>query len=198
MSRSRQNWRFSRNVKIDPCNTSPEVTLERAIIRGAGNNWANQIPTSSGLTHSSYDKRRCIDLVHRTGSDSYEFVELKISSDTPLYAGVEIFVYGILYLFSRTHRDALECTDSPSPMLGASQVHLRVLAPAAYYGGYDLRWLEALLNDSIAALANQLCGSSLEMDFAFEKFPNNFDWRPEGPGVLDQLAADAVANRRRL
>ncbi len=71
---SKKNWRFRRQTEFDENNTSPEVTLERRIVRSPDGKWANQVPTSSGLTGPNFDKARNIDLVHLLDNDRCEFI----------------------------------------------------------------------------------------------------------------------------
>jgi len=93
---SGENWRFCKAGKMDPNNPSPEVTFERDFIEVAGDDWANQVPTSSGLLGPAADGRRAIDLVERKGEGVFEFVELKIKidDDTPLRAALEVLDLG--------------------------------------------------------------------------------------------------------
>jgi hypothetical protein len=91
--RSHENWRWPRlQPQIAAHNTSPEVVLERAIAAACGRtgrtDWANQVPVASGLIVGAADRRRAIDLVHKRGERHFELIELKIASDTPLYAAL--------------------------------------------------------------------------------------------------------------
>lgn len=104
---SRGNWRFTKAGKITQRNPSPEVTFERDLVRLGGETWANQIPTASGLLGPHLDKRLAIDLVEKRGAGEFELIELKIDSDTPLFAAMEILEYATIYAFSRLHADAL-------------------------------------------------------------------------------------------
>ena len=110
--RSKENWRFEKKRGISKKNDSPEVGLERAIINiprelwSDALDWVNQVPTASGLVDPSADGSRRIDLVHKCGDKEYEFIELKVGSDTPLYAAMEILKYGVLYIFAREHEEA--------------------------------------------------------------------------------------------
>jgi hypothetical protein len=92
---STENWRwYDPKLRISPKNISPEVTLERAAVNGAAvqgrQDWSNQIPIASGLISGAKDRRRAIDLVHQRGPEAFDFLELKIGSDNPLYAAIEI------------------------------------------------------------------------------------------------------------
>lgn len=134
---SAENWRFSKQLGDSPDNKSPEVTHERAIARLTGVEWANQIPAASGLWNSTADKRRAVDLVHRREDGCFELIELKVESDTPLRAAVEVIQYGLLYALARAHYGERE--RASKELLQAKIVHLRVLAPSEYYVPYQLR-----------------------------------------------------------
>ncbi|MEP6967163.1 MAG: hypothetical protein ABI906_03705, partial [Pseudomonadota bacterium] len=83
---SKENWRFDKQLRIADHNPSREKTLEKSISRVGGEAWANQMPTASGLMTSTHDRQRNVDLVQRLTSDRFAFIELKVASDTPLYA----------------------------------------------------------------------------------------------------------------
>jgi hypothetical protein len=182
---SRQNWRFEkRDDPPSPRNKSREVLCERRIVSlqldewADAEKWVNQVPVASGLTGSNRDKRRCIDLVRRVKDGEYDFVELKIDSDTPLYAAMEVLVYGLLYIFWRYDARLSEFRVRPNgpEMLKASSIHLIVAAPANYYEKHlagtkgaqcDLASLAQRINAALFALLEKM-QPSLEMDFAFK------------------------------
>jgi hypothetical protein len=126
--------------------------------------WVNQVPTASGLVSPTNDRHRNIDLVHRLAPGRYEFIELKLGSDTPLTAVMELLQYWSLYLFARRNYRQL---GSRPEMLDADQVHLRVLAPQPYYNRYDLRWLEPEINAAVKGIGKN-CG--ILVDLAFQAF----------------------------
>ncbi|THJ17142.1 MAG: hypothetical protein CAF45_016665 [Nitrospira sp. CG24E] len=177
-SPSKQNWRWYPNPKIDPENDSPEVRLERAIVALPGNGWANQIPTASGLVNEHLDKTRNIDLVHWCKDGWYEFLELKVESNTPLFAAMEILQYGILYIFSRAYRVALGYRPHENPLLYGEGVHLKVLAPEDYYKDrgelYKLEWLEKKINDGLQVFLSEPKWG-FDMRFSFESFRDKED-----------------------
>jgi hypothetical protein len=122
--RSKQNWRWhSLQPQISRHNRSPEVVVERAIASAClelgRTDWANQIPVASGLVRGAGDGRRAIDLVRRYSAQHFELIELKIASDTPLYAAVEIITYCCLWLIARDDRPS-----RPSPLLDAKEIQL--------------------------------------------------------------------------
>lgn len=149
--RSRQNWRWMLQPQIGGTNRSPEVVLERAIASACAiagrTDWANQIPVAAGLIQGASDGRRAIDLAQRKDDGSYELIELKIASDTPLYATVELLGYASLWLLARK---ALPVT---KPALLASDcIRLRVLAPNAFYAPFELQTLERAVHDGVCSL----------------------------------------------
>ena len=163
-NRSRENWRWHRpQQQIAAYNTSAEVVLERAIARACASSgradWANQVPVASGLIPGAADGRRAIDLVHQCGERHFELIELKIASDTPLFAAVEVIGYGCIWLLARAHPPAVTTS-----ILEAEQIDLRVLAPPAYYARYDLTELEAVLDRGCSTLGLR---HGVRMSFAF-------------------------------
>lgn len=197
---SHRNWRVTRHPQFAQGNTSPEVTLERRIIQATDESWINQVPTSSGLTGPRKDTRH-IDLIHNLGDRAWEFIELKVNCNTPLFAALEIIQYGLLYLFCRHHQEALGF-DPSNLLLQAAQVHLKVLAPAQYYtcirptGRYQLQWLEDSLNEGLAQIIEGGTQASLNMDFQFEAFPIDFTW-PSPNAAYDPDAIRAALRDRR-
>lgn len=167
-SRSTENWRWTQNADIDSKNTSQEVVLERWIARTAGKEWANQVPVASGLTDTA-GGRRAIDLIHRCGNKRYEFIELKVNEGggTPLFAAMEILQYGILYMFSRENAQKLANEQADPGLFAAIEINLKVLAPAKYYEGYDLSWLEKCISDGLASYTAE-SGCGFTIDFTFE------------------------------
>lgn len=162
--RSQENWRWPRpQPQIAAQNTSREVVLERAIAaackRAGRTDWANQVPVASGLIAGTAEGRRAIDLVRQCSQRHFELIELKIASDTPLYAAVEIIGYGCIWLLARAYPPRLR-----SAILDADHVDLRVLAPAAYYTRYDLTALEAALDRGCRSLGRS---KGVTMTFAF-------------------------------
>ena len=198
---SKENWRVVRRPEFASQNTSPEVTLERSMIQVTDENWVNQVPTSSGLTGPRYDKARNLDLVHNMGHGVWEFIELKVESDTPLYAVMEILQYGLLFLFSRHHQQELRY-DTSKELLQAPHMHLKVLAPYPYYTCnhgdrlYQLQWLEESLNKGLQRFVEETTQPPLQMDFQFEAFPPDFTWPPAN-GATDPGAIRTAFRDRR-
>ncbi|MFT5328373.1 MAG: hypothetical protein ACI8P0_006286, partial [Planctomycetaceae bacterium] len=91
---SAKNWRFTRRPEFQDVGDQlpPEVALERTIIQVVDHeNWANQIPVDSGLLGR---RARYLDLAFRAGS-VFELIELKVASNTPLSAAIQVLLYGL-------------------------------------------------------------------------------------------------------
>ena len=197
---SAQNWRWFHPVgEIAQHNRSPEVTLERAIVRAAlarsREDWSNQVPIASGIGAGSGNRRRAIDLVRYTASGELELVELKIGSDNPLFAAIEILQYGFVWLLSRRDQKALGYLEKR--LLQASNVKLSVLAPSAYYSDLNLDWLAQGLSEGIRTLGES---AGVRMSFVFEEFSDDFSWPTNTEvDVLDALDGKIVrADRPKL
>jgi len=187
---SRENWRwFDPKYECSDHNRSAEVTLERNIVKAARSqnrmDWSNQVPVASGVIKGG-DRKRAIDLVHQRGPSAFDFVELKVESNNPLYAAVEILQYGFVWLLSRLSQDALGY--GGRPLIQASDVQLSVLAPQAYYRDLNLRWLSVGLSEGLQTLGERNGG--VRLSFAFEAFAHSFAWpvpRPDPATVLSAL-----------
>lgn len=184
--RSKQNWRWqSLQPQISMQNRSPEVVIERAIASAClelgRTDWANQIPVASGLVRGASDGRRAIDLVRRHSAQHFELIELKVASDTPLYAAVEILTYCCLWLIARSDRPS-----RPSPLLDAKELKLSVLAPAEYYARYSLDEVERSFDEGVAALG---LSHGMAMSFSFHILEGRirFDKIPDPQTLLDLL-----------
>ena len=191
-NRSQQNWRWCNiQPQIGAANRSPEVVLERAIaascLRAGRADWGNQVPVASGLILGASDRRRAIDLVHRRGERHFEFIELKIASDTPLYAAIEIIGYACIWLLARGDRPSRR-----SALLDAEQIDLRVLAPAAFYGRYELQALESSLHQSLGALGDS---HGVTLTFAFDVLDDHLS---KGPLAADDALLSLLAARQPL
>lgn len=183
---STENWRFTRHPDFQDAGDQlgPEVALERTIIQVVDHeNWANQIPVDSGILGRA---SKTLDLAFRAGS-AFELIELKAAGgDTPLSAGFQVLKYGLAYAFFRKNLEAVqnENDQPPSPLLDATEIRLRVLAPAANYERSEMSWLpwlkklESRLNDGVRAFSDSPlleCNMKLTQ-FQFDVFPKDFHW----------------------
>lgn len=152
VSMSKENWREEKAQEfISENNKSPEVCFERRLAKhfkkNGFKNWWNQMPVASGLVGTQSDRRRSIDLVHRDEAmETYDLIELKIDSDSPLYALMEIVLYGLVYLVLRDNQFRLSEESKKSRIFHAREINLRVLAPREYFDGYELGRFEQELN----------------------------------------------------
>ena len=184
--RSKQNWRWhSLQPQIALNNRSPEVVIERAIAAACAaldrTDWANQIPVASGLVEGAGDGRRAIDLVRRHGENHFELIELKIASDNPLYAAVEIVGYACLWLLAKSDRPGRS-----SALLDAERIDLTVLAPEAYYGRFPVAKIESSFDEGVRALGSEM---GVAMSFGFRTLDGsiNADNLPAPQELLDLL-----------
>lgn len=191
---SKRNWDLIRRRRLSSDPGKLEVTLERKIVDLEGENWSAQVPTSSGLWDHKQAKRSAIDLVHKSGDGSYEFIELKVESDTPLFAAMEILVYGILYIYSRIYAKPLGYKIEEKPLLKAEQIHLKVLAPRSYYNNCKLAWFERKIERGLSDFLRARQCHSLQMDFKFEAFLDCFDLK----NLSDTNEIQKALNTRRL
>ena len=180
------NWRFTQRPNIDPDNRNPETIREREMVATKDNGWGNQCPTASNLYDGEQDQHRNVDLIHEVGDAEYEFVELKVESDTPLRAAMEIVEYAALYVFARR-----QFPGSDKELLKAKAIHLKVLAPTPYYTRYDFEWLQKSLDEGLKEVRD-VC-----LDFEFLAYSEDFseqDWSAGGP--LDKMKGIAKPNWR--
>lgn len=145
---SRENWVW-RDGPPRHNTLLGEVALERSIVlQGGSDQWTCQMPTASGLHGEHVNKRRSIDLVRRSIEGVYTFVELKTTSDQPLYAAFEILGYGLAYLHAR--RAGLRGLGRYNVM-EAQRIDLVVLAPEAWYANEAPRGDDAPLTRHLNA-----------------------------------------------
>jgi hypothetical protein len=169
--KSEQNWRWKRHPEIGENNSSPELRLQRAIINACGDNWSNEMPVASGLYGSNAHRRAAIDLVHRGNPETFTFIELKVSSDTPLYAAIEILAYGLLFVWSRDHAAELNYDLEGQPVLKANEVTFEVLAPDEYFERFDLSAIASSLNAGLKSFGED---HGMQLGFSFRSLgPTN-------------------------
>jgi len=101
-------------------------------------------------------------LVRRRAPGEYEFVELKVGSDTPSYAASEVLQYAALYAFARRPYADLERTRRE--LLQAHTIHLRALAPRAFY---EKERVDALASRISAGLAGFCATEALPWTMGF-------------------------------
>ncbi len=185
-----KNWvlRVAPQYTSDP-NSRVEKQLQKQIaISLETDGWGNDMPTASGLVNSG-SRQMNIDLA-RQHSDGFDFVELKISSDTPYDAAIQILRYGAIYLLYRLEPE-LALRFRQHAVMCARRIALIVLAPQIYYAGteVDLSSLQRQLDCQVGSFASARV-DELELSFRFLALPPDFTYRP---GMDEQLIRDAVS-----
>jgi hypothetical protein len=193
---SATNWRWFANAEYDRArNTSAETIVEREIIRltqGLGT-WANQIPTNSNMCEGNNSPGH-IDLGHRCTDRSFELIELKVASNDPYEAALQIIRYGLTYaLFRRIPALTRSNHQTTRKLFEATAIHLRVLAPARYYYQFGkLATLESAVSEGLDYL---LEGERWKMDFAYLQFP---EWFWPANKIESELLERALVGRAPL
>jgi hypothetical protein len=152
--------------------------------------WGNDVPTCSGLVNSR-GRQMNIDLAHRV-PDGYEFIELKIKSDTPFEAALQLLRYGAVYMLYRTEPELARRFKSHS-MMRAKHVVMEVLAPYPYYSCTDvnLGGVETRLDREVEAFSRRRA-AGVKLSFHFRAFPPSFIYHP---GMDCDLICEAVRDR---
>ncbi len=187
---SKENWRWKRHLDLSFENKSPELKLERAIVGACGDDWSNQMPTASGLVGPAADKRAAVDLVCREDSTTNSLIELKVNSDNPLFAAVEILMYGLLFVWSRNNQEELGYDPNIQPVLAANTVTLGVLAPTNYYHDCDLTNLVSALISGLEEFGKQ---NSVALHFEFCEFAVDY-----ASDLETEQVRSAIEVRRRI
>ena len=187
---SKENWRWKRNLNMSPKNKSPETKLEKAVIDACGDNWSNQIPVGSGLVGPNADRRVAIDLAHRKDPSTFSLIELKVASDNPLFAAIEILMYGLVFVWSKSNQEKLGYDLKTQPVLAANDITLAVLAPGSYYDGCDLTELGSALNNALGEFGAQY---GLALRFEFCELGEDY---AEDSG--SECVRSAISGRRRV
>lgn len=183
---SKENWRWKRHLELSSENTSPELNLERAIVNAGGDDWSNQMPTASGLVGPAADKRAAVDLVYRESPTTYSLIELKVDTNNPLFAAIEVLMYGLLFVWSRNNQDRLGYNVKIQPVLAAENINLAVLAPGDYYREFEPTNLVSALDNGLAEFGRQ---NGLAASFRFRDLGEDFT-----PGSRQKAPAEAGAN----
>jgi hypothetical protein len=195
----RKNWRFEVQPDFE-LGVRYEIRLQKAIAILLHPDWANAIPTASGVTECE-ETARSIDLVQRLSDEEWRFVELKAlrknadggnGDQTPLFASLELLQYALIFRYSKEHYELLEYTPEreKNPIIAAQKVHLEVLMTQNCYfhnsklGRFHIKWLDRLINEGLTSIN---LPQSLEFDFRFSEFPKDFEWSEEDHQLLHSL-----------
>jgi hypothetical protein len=152
--------------------------------------WGNDVCTASGLL-DKHGRHMNVDLGHRI-SDGFELIELKIASNTPYEAALQVLRYGAIYMLYRLEPDLARRFKSNS-MMCAKRIVLEVLAPHPYYScaDVDLSRLEAQLNVEVETFAKRRA-VGVTMSFRFMALYPGFSY---SPGMDCELIRNAVRRR---
>lgn len=191
---SNANWELRTAPNFTPHPTQRlEKQLQKAIARLLSyDGWGNDVPTASGL-YDKFGRQMNIDLAHRI-PNGFEFVELKICSDTPYDAAMQVLRYGAIYLLYRLEPSLSERFVG-NEMLTAEEIVLEVLAPCKYYPDRERRVL-AVLEEQLSKELEEFTKTravNVNISFRFRAFPKEFEY---SPGMASRLIQNAIINRR--
>lgn len=180
---SKENWREESPSRVHQTR-KPERELEHWIANDAAPEdgkwtWWNQMPIASGLVGYRSDRTRAIDLACKNKNDKshYRLIELKLNRNagSPLFALMEIALYGLVYFVLRKNRKEEWLSEDwlNNDIFSARQIDLCVLAPREYFDGnkYNLRWLEDELSEALASKCKEHFGDELTMTLASYVLP---------------------------
>jgi len=173
---SENNWIFRKKTETN--HKDGEDHLERIIAKNV--NFAyNQMSTLSGLFDQDQLKRCAIDLVYanKNENNNYELIELKIDSDTPVYATYEIIFRFIAYSYYKINFMCGQISHSKNnsdyDLFSAKKIFLTVLAPKEYYDEYNLIVFEKSINEALKKWIehkNKHIACLPQAEFLFKKF----------------------------
>lgn len=194
IERSEKLWELRRATRIAPHNPYPEIILEKSVAMLAQRKhmsrcYFNQCPTASGIFHPTRDRRSAVDLVYWSASKRRaSLMELKWRSDEPCDALLQVVRYGMIYLFCRVHRSALPLSNRP--LMDADHIALGVVAPKAYYDGFDGKDLVVRTGARLDGFAKEKTDGNLSMSLHALAFPDWFSQLPFENGREAQLHCD--------
>ena len=192
-SNSKGLWKLRRKRCLRDHHPSGETLLGKAVAmlahHGHMPDWFNQCPAASGIGGSTRYRRSNVDLVHWSAADRWlSLVELKWDNKTPSKAVRQILRYGAVYLFCRRHRDRLQV--GTRPVMSATHVALRVVAPARYYADDGLRDCLSRARESLRSVPGEPGTLGLSMSLDALAFPDRFDRLPFGNGTEVRASCD--------
>lgn len=191
-------WREAPLPIREKKNESPEVTLERAIVRAAGrDNIVNQLAVTSGYSGPFSGSRHAIDLAEKHSATSFEFIELKWprrgvkTSETPFAAAIELLRYFAAFVAAQDHMSKSASKHPRTKLeqghvLLAKQLRLTVLGPRHFYEGYSLSKVQEFLQAGLALYGKR---KGWTIAFSFSAFPVGFDWHANGKPDQEALQA---------
>ena len=187
-----KNW----VLRVAPTYThDPEQRLEKQLQKQIatcfkGERWGNDIVTASGLINAR-GRQMNIDLAHQI-TDGFELIELKLRSNTPYDAALQILRYGAIYMLYRLEPELARRLKFRE-MIDAKRIVLEVLAPFEYYSPceLDLRTVQTQLNREVKTFAKR-SNADVDLSFRYMAFPCEFSYEP---GMSCKSIRDAVSRR---
>ena len=196
-SRSEELWELQYETDMRSRNPNLETILEKSVAmlakRGHMPGYYNQCPAASGIFGPHKYKRRAVDLVHWSESESSgRLIELKwprrASEVLVGQALDQILCYGVLYVFCRVHRRELSLDDRP--LMDARCINLEIVAPARFYGDSDRSDSVAEMNECLDVLVRSKIGDALSIYLDVMAYPPDFDQIPFASGEQAKAACD--------
>jgi len=102
----------------------------------------------------------------------------------PLFAAIEILIYGLLFVWSRENQNSLRYDIQKQPVLGANDVTLSVLAPERFFEGMDLTALATVLDRRLAEFGEQ---HGLVLAFEFYQLGTDIDLMADTKLAIDTI-----------
>jgi len=225
--RSKELLRFELMTELSNKNFAAETVFEKRFAleakavsqSGQTGKWANQIPIWSGICDSGGGKAN-IDIGYSPEAGNFTLYELKICSNNPLYAVVELMTYALGYFLVRKlaegcPEEAKRIRSHDAGLLDAKVVSFSVLAPEEFYerpvhkkiklDRTELRHLRACAEEFLTGVTKWCFGPDcLQINFSLREIPmkevtcprdlngrNNWIERVRGSATLRELVLQA-------
>lgn len=173
-----KNWvlRVAPEFTPDPSHRLEKQLQKQIAISLGDEGWGNDVPTASGLLDGNA-RQMNVDLAHQL-AEGFELVELKVDSNTPFDAALQILRYGAIYMLYRLEPELARSFQTHAMML-AKWIAMEVLAPQDYYEAQHacLQCLEEQLNRQVGEFATRR-GAGVHLSFCFTAFPSDFVYTP--------------------
>ncbi len=187
-----KNWvlRVAPEFTAHPTQHKEKQLQKQIAIYLENEGWGNDVPTASGLVNAR-GRQMNIDLAHRVDG-GFELIELKLESNTPYDAALQVLRYGAVYMLYRLEPELARRFKLHS-MMRAKHIVLEVLAPHSYYsrGDVDLRCLEMQLDHEVETFGERR-NAGVALSFRFMAFAPDFTYQP---GMDCESICEAVRHR---
>ena len=199
--RSAKLWQCRHATHIADHNRSDERILEKAVALlaegGHMPGWFNQCPVASGITDSSGDSNRDVDLVHLS-DDTARLIELKWSNYTPVYALFQLLEYGLAFVLARLHKRQLGLGNRR--LMHVRKIALQVVGPRAFFRASGWPQLFTSLGRAVESFAEERSGGAWSMSLQAYTFPEEFTSVPflDGKSVKSGCRTGSLTNEGRM